>query len=116
MNIGTVVVTINVTRKTSPRAEPEVMLNRTFNQEKIVTKSDGQIQFGVTATIPGVFGAYSSMGVSVSMTIPADTVGILSKEDLKKTLGEREDAVVGYMQSSVNEVCVSAGIDKVFPE
>lgn len=116
MNVGNVVITTLVTKKLSAKSTPVVLIDRAEVKEIVMSNNEGEVSFSLGATIPGIFGQYSSMSVTIGMKVPSDTLKIKDQKQLAAALEARQDAVTAHLMQTVNETCVLVGKDKVFPE
>lgn len=82
--------------------------NISIPMETPSTAKTGKIRFGINMRVPEVFGAYSSLEVSVSLEGEGD---INNFEEFNNQLMER---AVTWTRSSINDISVAAGGNPVF--
>lgn len=109
MHCRPVTLSARVTVKTSPRAKPRELQNTQEIIKTKMTKSDNQITVNCGFTYPGILGDFSSMHVSVSMTIPADTAKIKTAEDMRTVVDPYNELVGTYVTNTLSKACVQLG-------
>ena len=111
------VVTVAAYQKLSPRQEATCIHKESKLIKHIMSDTPlNTVKIQIGATIPGVFGQYSSLNVSVGMDVPADTVGIDSQGKLNEFLTPYQNAVAEHVKEVLNDTCENLGREKPFTE
>lgn len=73
-------------------------------------KRIGKVSFGVEEKIPGVFGDYSSLGITISLEIPGNV------DEFEKEIDAFTKRAVDKLKLVANEVAALSGLPAVWKD
>lgn len=109
MKLDTASVTVRLYSRLSPKEPYTLMTHETTELGPTRSAENGSVSFSTDVTVPEIFGAYSSIRVSVGVTVPADTAHLRTVKDLETVLEPYSDMVAEYVAGTIDKAFTSLG-------
>jgi len=109
MNFIDIRLDVRVYYRLSPKETYKLMKHDTHSIATAAQSGEGSVTFSTDMTVPDIFGSYSSIRVSVGISVPANTAAIRTTEDLAQILDSYSDIVAEYAIGTINKAFTGTG-------